>query len=138
MSWSATLNETSISPAGCSFSITYTDGVKKFRKDYVAQALSDDILVLTARVEIESILSASASPGKVTIQQGAQIDVSQPDPVPPSSEELARAKFMKDLASYRQILRVADLGLIQPDDPRIGAGKSTIQAEWLDEYMSIV
>lgn len=107
---------------GVGFFVEFTDGVRKFKKEYTF--FSDFDLSAAVGRDIDTITKLynkfdSTSEGAISIPPK---DTSSPDTT------------IRDILKLRQLKLAADLGLIQKDDPAIAAQITIVSAN--PDYLS--
>lgn len=134
--WTAILGRVERDESGWRYTITYTDGNSKFRTEYKATSLGDEVIKQTARNEIERLETVVTSIGKVSIQEGSVIDLTPAVVVKPTAEQKAQSDFFIGYGEYLGLNRAAAAGFIAADDPRIAAARNALV--WSDDYIGLI
>lgn len=135
--WTATLESASNADKVWAYTIVYTDGQQKFRREYRGDIISDALIESVARSEIARLTSV-ADGWKLTYANGATVNTAAVAPKPPSDAEIAQAKFLADYRQLQALLRAVDGGFIDIADKRITDLLASTKAAWLDSYVGLV
>lgn len=135
--WAAILESASNADKVWAYTIVYTDGQQKFRREYRGDVISDALIESVARSEIARLTSV-ADGGKLSYASGAMVNTAAVPPKPPTDSELARAKFLADDAELTVWERAVSRGYERPDEPRILELQTLTKQEYRRDYWGLV
>lgn len=137
MAWQAIYQNAVARGDRVAFSILYTDGVSKIFRDYAAVSLTDAVIQQIARDAVAE-LSAVSAPSKVTIANGAAIDLTPPVVDPPVDPDPARTQFLSDYRLLQTLERGVSAGLIATDDKAVTDQRTKVQGEYKSAYAGLL
>lgn len=137
MTWQTILESASNADKVWAYTLVYTDGQQKFRREYRGDSMSDALLESVARSEIARLTSVADS-GKLTYANGATVNTADVTPKPPTDAEIARSKFFADYSEWLRWQDAVRAGLENPSAPRIVELQGLMIAGWKREYWGLV
>lgn len=134
MVWSANIEKVIQDPDAIVVEIVYTDGIQKIQKEIRLTSYDLNNFKRLVQSQIAQLTTTDFSKIKIDLPLGP-FDPAITPPPDPTSEELARTKFTKDLMNLRQLKNALELGFVnqQAIDDKFNA----MQSAYLDSYIDI-
>lgn len=133
MAWDAFIDRIEKEEKGIVVIATFTDNVsQKFQQDFHFSSGTKESVLATVISKLNGLNSVNTLPsdiplGKITIPSSPE----------PTSEEIARSKYLQDLSRYRQMSRAIELGIKNDTDSDFTDLAVTLKANFLDGYLDL-
>jgi len=131
--WTAKLREARRENGRWNVAIIYSDGSQEFVKGYTFDRITDSRIKAIVRAEVADMNAAETE--TVTLTGGGDIDLTPPVTPPAPPPDPAREEFFTKWYLLNRLMRLANHGLILPDDSRIVATQTWLKANWLNDYL---
>lgn len=127
MVWTAIFDGATNQHGRWDFSIVYTDGSAKHRRQYSSVTLGAKVLRQFASSEITKLETAAEAVGKVLLNTGDAIDLTPDAPPAVTNGQKAADLFSDEYRRLQSFLRGVDAGLIAANDLRISTLRENLK-----------
>ena len=136
MTVTAKLLEATKSGNGWKLKVEYTDGEEVGILDHRMNGVTTQDLINFVRGQANVLVEVKSS--DYTVHIGQTIDITPPESIPPTAEQLAEIEFMENWELLGQMLLAAERGMVEVDDSRLIAQQAKTKTLWLDSYIGLI